>query len=166
MEKQNRLQALQLKREEIKDKMALLGETGKWLDEGIKLRADLLQAEINAIVNARNHVYDAIDKLEKRMMDLQKLKADIEHRKAQERYWQEHLKIEERKTERPTTLEKEFEFYERMMRKPGKTREELFQDFLNWKRSGLPLGLTGIPTAPSTKEQKEKIKEDLGYGNE
>jgi len=172
MEKQNRLQALQLKREEIKDKMALLGETGKWLDEGIKLRANLLQAEINAIVNARNQVYDAIDKFEKRLIELQKLKADIEYKKATEQYRKEYLEIlrEKAKRERPTTLEREFELYKRIMKDSGLDEKTLFEKFMQLKRLGLGSGLPEMPEpspSPSlSPPTRKKIKEDLGYGNE
>jgi hypothetical protein len=175
MEKQNRLQALQLKREEIKDKMALLGETGKWLDEGIKLRANLLQAEINTIVNARNQVYDAIDKLEKRMIEIQKLKADIEHKKAQEKHWEESREIakERLRRERPTTLQREFEYFKLIMKDSelGKklSERQLFELFMQLKKLGFISELPEMPElspspspSPST---KEKIRTGLGYGN-
>jgi len=172
MEKQNRLQALQLRREEIKDKMALLGETGKWLDEGIRLRANLLQAEINAIVNARNHVYDTIDKLEKRMIELQKLKADIEHKKAQEKHWEESREIarERLRRERPTTLRQEFELYKEIMKGSGLSEKQLFERFMLLKKLGFtvqPIGesLPGSPPSPLP-GTKTGIKEGLGYGNE
>ena len=171
MEKQNRLQALQLKREEIKDKMALLGETGKWLDEGIKLRANLLQAEINAIIEARKQVYDAIDKLEKKALELQKLKADIEHKKAQEKYWEESLKIarERLRRERPTTLQQDFQFFKKIMKDSGSelSDKDLFELYMRLKKSGFSSEAPELPTSPSPSlSTKGKIKTDLGYGNE
>jgi len=146
MEKQNRLQALQLKREEI------------------KLRANLLQAEINAIIEARKQVYDAIDKLEKKALELQKLKA-------QEKYWEESLKIarERLRRERPTTLQQDFQFFKKIMKDSGSelSDKDLFELYMRLKKSGFSSEAPELPTSPSPSlSTKGKIKTDLGYGNE